>query len=75
MRSLVVILSLMILILVSPLVEAAEIRFITEKQLTCVLTRIDIELKLNAVYVWGAAGLEPGAPGDCTGKAYAIFSS
>lgn len=75
MRILVGILSLTILMSVSLPGEAAEIRFITEKQLECILTRVNLELKLNAVYVWGGAGLEPGAPGDCTGKYYAILSS
>ena len=30
---------------------------------------------MNPAYVWGAASLLPGAPGDCSGKIYAIFFS
>jgi hypothetical protein len=30
---------------------------------------------LNPAYVWGAASLLPGAPGDCSGKIYAILAS
>jgi len=32
-----------------------------------------LEAKLNPAYAWGGAGLKPGAPGDCSGKLFAIF--
>jgi len=40
-----------------------------------VIDRLQLELNLNPVYIWGAAGLAPGAPGDCSGKLYAILAS
>jgi hypothetical protein len=48
---------------------------LSEKQIACVERRVELELRLNPQYVWGAAGLDPGAPGDCSGKLYAIFFS
>ena len=41
----------------------------------CVHKRIQAELRYNPAYIWGAAGLAPGAPGDCSGKLYAILFS
>lgn len=46
---------------------------LSPEQIDCIRKRIKLELKLNPFYVWGAAGLKPGAPGDCSGKMYAIF--
>lgn len=34
-----------------------------------------MELNLNPAYLWGGDSLKPGAPGDCTGKLYAILAS
>lgn len=48
---------------------------LSQDQVDCIRRRIEIELNLNPAYVWGAAGLEPGDPGDCSGKLYAILAS
>jgi cell wall-associated NlpC family hydrolase len=34
-----------------------------------------LELNFNPIYLWGGTSLLPGAPGDCSGKIYAIFAS
>lgn len=46
-----------------------------EDQYKCVCDRINIELRLNPAYDWGAKNIGVGAVGDCSGKVYAIFSS
>lgn len=48
---------------------------LTPDQITCIEDRVAVEKILNPKYVWGAAGLDPGSPGDCSGKLYAIFFS
>ncbi len=39
------------------------------------MDRVQLELSLNPAWVWGAAGKDPGAPGDCSGKITAIVLS
>lgn len=48
---------------------------LTLEQCKCITERVQLELDMNPAYVWGASGLSPGAPGDCSGKIYAIFAS
>lgn len=47
--------------------------YLTESQRECILRDLQIDLDLNAAYVWGADNLEPGKPGDCSGKIWARF--
>jgi cell wall-associated NlpC family hydrolase len=44
-------------------------------EIDCIGRRLELELQLNPAYAWGAAGLEPGAVGDCSGKLFAICFS
>jgi hypothetical protein len=48
---------------------------ISKAEAQCIAERLQLELDLNPAYIWGAAGLLPGAPGDCSGKIYAILAS
>lgn len=48
---------------------------LTPYQAECIGRRIELELRMNPAYAWGASDLEPGVPGDCSGKLYAIFKS
>jgi hypothetical protein len=48
---------------------------ITDRQVQCIKERLKLEAKLNAAYVWGAAKLKVGAPGDCSGKLSAVCQS
>jgi len=46
---------------------------VTQQQMDTILTRTQLELHLNPAYVFGAAGIDPGVPGDCSGKVRAIL--
>lgn len=68
-----VLLHIFLIVALTPWISASAA--LTPYQAECIQKRIELELRLNPAYVWGAADLKPGVPGDCSGKLYAIFKS
>jgi len=48
---------------------------LTPIQAQCVRDRVEIDLRLNPLYKWGGASLDPGTPKDCSGSLYAYFAA